>query len=64
MCKIVQFITCKYIIIIIIITNLAIKFQLFRDTYKYVLIVVVSVVTFQECIVTIAYHKRKVYFDF
>jgi hypothetical protein len=29
--------------------------------HLYVLIVVV---TFQECIVTIAYHKRKVYFDF
>jgi hypothetical protein len=36
-------------------TNLAIKFQLFRD--------LIVVVTFQECIVTIAYHKRKVYFD-
>jgi hypothetical protein len=40
-------------------TNLAIKFQLFRDTC-----VLIVVVTFQECIVTIAYHKRKVYFDF
>jgi hypothetical protein len=38
-------------------TNLAIKFQLFRD-------VLIVVVTFQEYIVTIAYHKRKVYFDF
>jgi hypothetical protein len=40
-------------------TNLAIKFQLFRHLY-----VLIVVVTFQEYIVTIAYHKRKVYFDF
>jgi hypothetical protein len=42
-------------------TNLAIKFQLGIQRHLYVLIVVV---TFQECIVTIAYHKIKVYFDF
>jgi Fe2+ transport system protein B len=40
--------------------------QIWQSNFSYSehLYVLIVVVTFQECIVTIAYHKRKVYFDF